>query len=190
MYKRQIRYYAPKAELQADETADNVYHVSGEAIVMFNYTSEADKQWFDSISDVDLVSGSGNKNTINADLAWNSDLVDHHGKTVGQITVPLGQANFYSNGLYYLRVKSGNTATLIPIEVVNGTAPSMILSEAGAIVSGKNLHFTVQNMTYGATMPVNRVELTRPDGTTEELEKIRDWYLIGDSFEMCIRDRG
>lgn len=182
--KDEIRYYAPKAELKDDETADNVYHVSGEAIVMFNYTSEADKQWFDSISDVDLVSGNGNKNTINADLAWSKDHVDHHGKTVGQITVPLGQTNFYSNGLYYLRVKSGNTDTLIPIEVVNGTAPSMILSEAGAIVSGKNLHFTVQNMTYGATMPVNRVELKRPDGTTEDLEKIRDWYLIGDSFVL------
>ena len=182
--KDEIRYYAPKAELKDDETADNVYHVSGEAIVMFNYTSEADKQWFDSISDVDLVSGNGNKNTINADLTWSSDLADHHGKTVGQITVPLGQTNFYSNGLYYLRVKSGNTDTLIPIEVVNGTAPSMILSEAGAIVSGKNLHFTVQNMTYGATMPVNRVELKRPDGTTEDLEKIRDWYLIGDSFVL------
>ncbi|RHT24682.1 hemoblobin-interacting domain-containing protein [Clostridium sp. AM33-3] len=182
--KDEIRYYAPKAELKDDETADNVYHVSGEAIVMFNYTSEADKQWFDSISDVDLVSGNGNKNTINADLTWSSNLADHHGKTVGQITVPLGQTNFYSNGLYYLRVKSGNTDTLIPIEVVNGTAPSMILSEAGAIVSGKNLHFTVQNMTYGATMPVNRVELKRPDGTTEDLEKIRDWYLIGDSFVL------
>ena len=182
--KDEIRYYAPKAELKDDETADNVYHVSGEAIVMFNYTSEADKQWFDSISDVDLVSGNGNKNTINADLTWSSDLADHHGKTVGQITVPLGQTNFYSNGLYYLRVKSGNTDTLIPIEVVNGTAPSMILSEAGAIVSGKNLHFTVQNMTYGATMPVNRVELKRPDETTEDLEKIRDWYLIGDSFVL------
>ena len=182
--KDEIRHYAPKAELKDDETADNVYHVSGEAIVMFNYTSEADKQWFDSISDVDLVSGNGNKNTINADLTWSSDLADHHGKTVGQITVPLGQTNFYSNGLYYLRVKSGNTDTLIPIEVVNGTAPSMILSEAGAIVSGKNLHFTVQNMTYGATMPVNRVELKRPDGTTEDLEKIRDWYLIGDSFVL------
>ena len=182
--KDEIRYYAPKAELKDDETADNVYHVSGEAVVMFNYTSEADKQWFDSISDVDLVSGNGNKNTINADLAWSKDHVDHHGKTVGQITVPLGQTNFYSNGLYYLRVKSGNTDTLIPIEVVNGTAPSMILSEAGAIVSGKNLHFTVQNMTYGATMPVNRVELKRPDGTTEDLEKIRDWYLIGDSFVL------
>ena len=182
--KDEIRYYAPKAELKDDETADNVYHVSGEAVVMFNYTSEADKQWFDSISDVDLVSGNGNKNTINADLTWSSDLADHHGKTVGQITVPLGQTNFYSNGLYYLRVKSGNTDTLIPIEVVNGTAPSMILSEAGAIVSGKNLHFTVQNMTYGATMPVNRVELKRPDGTTEDLEKIRDWYLIGDSFVL------
>ncbi|MFR5732650.1 MAG: hypothetical protein ACLUD2_12585 [Clostridium sp.] len=103
--KDEIRYYAPKAELKDDETADNVYHVSGEAIVMFNYTSEADKQWFDSISDVDLVSGNGNKNTINADLTWSSDLADHHGKTVGQITVPLGQTNFYSNGLYYLRVE-------------------------------------------------------------------------------------
>lgn len=32
------------------------------------------------------------------------------------------------------------------------------------------------------TMPIYRVELTAPDGTTRELEKITDWYLIGDSF--------
>ena len=182
--KDEIRYYAPKAELVEDETADNIYHVSGSAIVMFNYTTDVDKQWFDNISDVDLVSGNGNKSTINDSLTWTKETTDHHGNTVGQISVPLGQTNFYSNGQYYLRVVSGKTGTLIPIEVVNGTAPSMRLSEAGAIVSGKNLHFTVQNMTYGASMPVNRVELTGPDGSTKELEKIRDWYLIGNSFVL------
>ena len=182
--KDEIRYYAPKAELVDDETADNIYHVSGSAIVMFNYTTDVDKQWFDNISDVDLVSGNGNKTTINDSLSWTKETTDHHGNTVGQISVPLGQTNFYSNGQYYLRVVSGKTGTLIPIEVVNGTAPSMRLSEAGAIVSGKNLHFTVQNMTYGASMPVNRVELTGPDGSTKELEKIREWYLIGNSFVL------
>lgn len=182
--KDEIRYYAPKAELVDDETADNLYHVSGSAIVMFNYTTDVDKQWFDNISDVDLVSGNGNKTTINDSLNWTKETTDHHGNTVGQISVPLGQTNFYSNGQYYLRVVSGKTGTLIPIEVVNGTAPSMRLSEAGAIISGKNIHFTVQNMTYGASMPVNRVELTGPDGSTKELEKICDWYLIGNSFVL------
>lgn len=74
---------------------------------------------------------------------------DHYGNTVGQILVPLGQKNFYSNGSYYLRVTSGGKNTLIPIEVVNGTAPSMVLKEAGAIKSGQNIHFDVKNMTYG-----------------------------------------
>ena len=31
-------------------------------------------------------------------------------------------------------------------------------------------------------MPIDSVELSRPDGQTVQLEKIRDWYLLGDSF--------
>ena len=177
-----ILYYSPDAELTEDES--NLYGVGGQAVIMFNYTTEADKQWFDAISDVDLVADNGNNSTLNDNLNYEKKLADHNGNEVGQIVVPLGQSNFYSNGRYYLRVRSGGKSTLFPIHVVNGTAPSMKLSEAGAIKSGQNVHFKMENMTYGVTMPIYRVELTVPDGTTRELEKITDWYLIGDSFVL------
>ena len=180
--KSGIRYYAPAAELTEDKS--NLYGVGGQAVVMFNYTKEVDKQWFDEITKVALVSGKGYNNTINDHLQYEKKLGDHHGNTVGQIIVPLGQSNFYSNGSYYLRITSGGKNTLIPIEVVNGTAPSMVLKEAGAITSGKNIHFEVKNMTYGIEIPVSKVELTDPHGNTTELEKIRDWYLIGNTFVL------
>ncbi len=175
-----IPFYSPDAELTEDES--NLYGVGGQAVIMFNYTSEADKQWFDAISDVDLVADNGNNSTLNDNLNYEKKLADHNGNEVGQIVVPLGQSNFYSNGRYYLRVRSGGKSTLFPIHVVNGTAPSMKLAEAGSIKSGQNVHFKMENMTYGVTMPIYCVELTAPDGTTRELEKITDWYLIGDSF--------
>ena len=180
--KSGIRYYAPAAELTEDKS--NRYGVGGQAVVMFNYTKEVDKQWFDEITKVALVSGKGYNNTINGDLRYEKKLGEHYGNTVGQIIVPLGQSNFYSNGSYYLRITSGGKNTLIPIEVVNGTAPSMVLKEAGAITSGKNIHFEVKNMTYGIEIPVSKVELTDPHGNTTELEKIRDWYLIGNTFVL------
>ena len=180
--KSGIRYYAPAAELTEDKS--NLYGVGGQAVVMFNYTKEVDKQWFDEITKVALVSGKGYNNTINGDLRYEKKLGEHYGNTVGQIIVPLGQSNFYSNGSYYLRITSGGKNTLIPIEVVNGTAPSMVLKEAGAITSGKNIHFEVKNMTYGIEIPVSKVELTDPRGNKTELEKIRDWYLIGNTFVL------
>ena len=180
--KSGIRYYAPAAELTEDKS--NLYGVGGQAVVMFNYTEEVDKQWFNEITKVALVSGNGYNNTINGDLRYEKKLGEHYGNMVGQIIVPLGQSNFYSNGSYYLRITSGGKNTLIPIEVVNGTAPSMVLKEAGAITSGKNIHFEVKNMTYGIEIPVSKVELTDPHGNTTELEKIRDWYLIGNTFVL------
>ena len=180
--KSGIRYYAPAAELTEDKS--NLYGVGGQAVVMFNYTEEVDKQWFNEITKVALVSGKGYNNTINGDLRYEKKLGEHYGNMVGQIIVPLGQSNFYSNGSYYLRITSGGKNTLIPIEVVNGTAPSMVLKEAGAITSGKNIHFEVKNMTYGIEIPVSKVELTDPHGNTTELEKIRDWYLIGNTFVL------
>ena len=180
--KSGIRYYAPAAELTEDKS--NRYGVGGQAVVMFNYTEEVDKQWFNEITKIALVSGKGYNNTINDHLQYEKKLGDHHGNTVGQIIVPLGQSNFYSNGSYYLRITSGGKNTLIPIEVVNGTAPSMVLKEAGAITSGKNIHFEVKNMTYGIEIPVSKVELTDPRGNKTELEKIRDWYLIGNTFVL------
>ncbi len=177
-----VAYYAPDAVLKAG--GDNIYNVSGEVEVLFNYTTDADQAWFGSITDVDLVEYNDSLGTLNDALNYELGTADHYGSTVGQLTVPLGQSNFYSNGRYYLRVTSGGAATLIPIHVVNEQAPSMALSEVGTITSGQNVHFKVSNMTYGITMPIYRVDLTAPDGSTRTLEKIRDWYLIGDTFVL------
>lgn len=172
-----IPYYSPDAEVSAEGT--------GEVILMFRYTTEEEKQWFDSISDVDLVAYNENNNTLNNELKYTAKPADHHGKTVGQITIPLGQRNFFSNGRYKIRVTSGEESQLFSVHVVNEKAPSMHLQGNGGILqSGENVHFHVEDMVYGVTMPVYRVTLTTPKGETKELERITDWYLIGDLFVL------
>lgn len=179
-----IKFYSPDAVLKQDDTASNLYKVSGTVELMFNYAkgTDAEKAWVDGITNVALVAADDRNNTLNESLNWNLDKNYKHGdSTVACITVPLGQRNFYSNGRYQLRVTSNGTSKLFPIHVVNETKPSMILTDTTA-KSGQNVHFRVENMTYGITQPIYRVELTTPDNTTTELTKIDDWYLIGDSF--------
>ena len=179
-----IKFYSPDAILKQDDTASNHYKVSGTVELMFNYENgtDAEKAWVDGITNVALVAADDRNNTLNESLNWNLDKKYKHGdSTVACITVPLGQSNFYSNGRYQLRVTSNGTSKLFPIHVVNETQPSMILTDTTA-KSGQNVHFRVENMTYGITQPIYRVELTTPDNTTTELTKIDDWYLIGDSF--------
>ena len=172
-----IPYYSPDAEVTEEGT--------GEVIVMFNYSTAEEKQWFDGITDVDLVAFNENNNTLNDELQYTTKQIDHNGKTVGQISIPLGQTNFFSNGRYNIRVTSGKQSWLFPIHVVNKTAPSMHLQGNGSTIqSGENVHFHVENMVYGITMPVYRVTLTAPDGEIKELEKITDYYLIGDLFVL------
>lgn len=172
-----IPYYSPDTEVTEEGT--------GEVIVMFNYSTAEEKQWFDGITDVDLVAFNENNNTLNDELRYTTKQIDHNGKTVGQISIPLGQSNFFSNGRYNIRVTSGKQSWLFPIHVVNEKAPSMHLQGNGGVIqSGKNVHFHVEDMVYGITMPVYRVTLTAPDGETRELEKITDYYLIGDLFVL------
>lgn len=172
-----IPYYSPDAEVTEEGT--------GEVIVMFNYSTAEEKQWFDGITDVDLVAFNENNNTLNDELRYTTKQIDHNGKTVGQISIPLGQKNFFSNGRYNIRVTSGKQSWLFPIHVVNETAPSMYLQGNGGVIqSGENVHFHVEDMVYGITMPVYRVTLTAPDGETRELEKITDYYLFGYLFVL------
>lgn len=172
-----IPYYSPDAEVTEDG--------KGEVIVMFNYSTAEEKQWFDGISDVDLVAFNVNNNTLNNKLQYKTEQVEHNGKTVGQISISLGQTNFNSNGRYNIRVTSGGQSWLFPIHVVNETAPSMHLQGNGGIIqSGENVYFHVEDMVYGITMPVYRVTLTAPDGEIKELEKITDYYLFGDLFVL------
>lgn len=172
-----IPYYSPDAEVTKEGT--------GEVIVMFNYSTAEEKQWFDGITDVDLVAFNENNNTLNDELQYTKGKAEHHGKTVGQISISLGQTNFYSNGRYNIRVTSGEQSWLFPIHVVNEKAPSMHLQGNGGVIeSGKNVYFHVEDMLYGITMPVYRVTLTAPDGEIKELEKITDYYLFGDLFVL------
>ena len=177
-----IKFYSPDAILKQDTSKP--YNVSGTVELMFNYAkgTDAEKAWVDGINDVDLVSADENNKSLNSELSWHLDTKYQHGTgTVACITVPLGQRNFYSNGRYQLRVTSNGKSKLFPIHVVNETQPSMTLTDTTA-KSGQDVHFRVENMTYGITQPIYRVELTTPDKTTTELTKIDDWYLIGDRF--------
>ena len=185
-----IKFYSPEAVLQENvENSGNRYGVKGEVELMFNYAkgTDAEKAWVDGIATtgaVQLVAANENNNSLNKNLDYTLNTAYPHGtdgSTVACITVPLGQDNFYSNGRYQLRVTSNGKSKLFPVHVVNETAPSMILTDTAA-KSGQNVHFQVENMTYGITQPIYRVELTTPKGETTELAKIDDWYLIGDTF--------
>ncbi len=179
-----IKFYSPDAVLKQDDTASNLYKVSGTVELMFNYAkgTDAEKTWVDGITNVALVAADDRNNTLNESLNWNLDKNYKHGdSTVACITVPLGQSNFYSNGRYQLRVTSNGTSKLFPIHVVNKVVPEL-QSTSGSVQSGDKVYFKVKNMTYGITQPIYRVDLTDPQGNTKTLTKIDDWYLIGDSF--------
>lgn len=181
-----IKFYSPDAILKQDDTASNLYKVSGTVELMFNYAkgTDAEKAWVKGITDVDLVSANENNTSLNSELTWHLDKEYQHGTgtgTVACITVPLGQRNFYSNGRYQLRVTSNGTSKLFPIHVVNEVVPEL-QSTSGSVQSGDKVYFKVKNMTYGITQPIYRVDLTDPQGNTKTLTKIDDWYLIGDSF--------
>lgn len=179
-----IKFYSPDAILKQDDTASNLYKVSGTVELMFNYAkgTDAEKAWVDGITDVDLVSANENNTNLNIELNWQLNKEYQHGTgTVACITVPLGQSNFYSNGRYQLRVTSNGTSKLFPIHVVNEVVPEL-QSTSGSVQSGDKVYFKVKNMTYGITQPIYRVDLTDSQGNTKTLTKIDDWYLIGDSF--------
>lgn len=180
-----IKFYSPDAVLKQDKDASNLYKVSGDVELMFNYANgtKAEKTWVDGITDVDLVAANENNSTLNDKLTYTLNKEYPHGEnsTVACITVPLGQSNFYSNGRYQLRVTSNGKSKLFPIHVVNAVIPELQATEASA-QSGQKVYFKVKNMTYGITQPIYRVDLTDPQGNTKTLTKMDDWYLIGDSF--------
>lgn len=173
-------FYSADAELKA---SDGQYGVSGTVTIEFAQDTDADKAWFAAVPEnktgtVQLIADNENQNVISDNLSYtkNND---------GTITIPLGQENFYSNGRYNVRIYSdGHDDALVPIHVVNETAPSLSLTGSGSFASGENIHFSIENMTYGATAPIYAVELTRPDNNTVLLEKITDWAQIGDTLVL------
>lgn len=166
-------FYSADAELSAQG--------SGSVTIKFAQKTDADKAWFTAIPEngaLKLVAYNENQNVLNDSLNYTKN-------SNGTLTIALGQTNFTSNGRYYISVwSSGHDTALVPIHVVNEKAPSLKLSGSGTIVSGKNVSFKINDMTFGVTNPTYAAELTRPDGTTVSLEMITDWYQIGDSLVL------
>lgn len=173
-------FYSPDAELKEGEGFGKV---SGEVIIKFNYNTAEEKAWFDGINTLQLAGYSERLESLNNNLEFNTKVGTSKYGHYGQLTIELGQPNFFSNGRYYVRVKStAGETVLVPIHVVNEKAPSMELTEMPE--SGKNLHFNVKDMTYGITSPIESVTLTAPNGKTEKLTYIEDYYLFGDTFVL------
>lgn len=172
----------------------------GSAVVMFNYTSDADKAWFDNIASYDASSSEGAvqlvaydqyKNTWNRNLKFEKGTAKHNGSTVATLTIPFNQDNFRSNGRYYLRVTSTDSnnvksTALASIHVQNYATPELKVKETPK--SGVNLHFAVSNLVYGIVDPIEKVTLTDPTGETRTLEKIKDYYLISQDLFVLYND--
>ena len=173
-------FYSPNAELKEGESFGKV---SGEVIIKFNYNTAEQKAWFEGIDTLQLAGYSERLENLNNNLEFNREVGTSKYGHYGQLTIELGQPNFFSNGRYYVRVKStAGETVLVPIHVVNEKAPSMELTEMPE--SGKNLHFNVKDMTYGITNPIESVTLTDPNGKTEKLTYIEDYYLFGNTFVL------
>lgn len=172
----------------------------GSVVVMFNYTSEADKAWFDNIASYDASSSEGAvqlvaydqyKNTWNRNLNFTKGTAEHNGSTVATLTIPFNQDNFRSNGRYYVRVTSTDSnnvksTALVSIHVQNHNTPTLTIKDNPE--SGKNLHFAVSNLVYGITDPIEKVTLTDPTGKTTALEKITDYYLFSQDLFVLYND--
>ena len=169
---------------------------NGNVVIMFNYKNSAaqtgDEAWFNGIAEegaLELVQYDQYKKVLNAHLTYNKGTTDHNGM-VGTLTIPFNQNNFRTNGRYYVRVAStvdGKTSyALVPIHVVNHDKPVFAIQEMPEY--GRNLHFSVKNMVYGIADPVEEVTLTKPDGKTETLKKIDDYYLISQNLFVLYND--
>ena len=182
--------YSPVTKLNEDNTSGNV-------VIMFNYKNSAakdgDKAWFDNIAEegaLELVQYDQYKTVLNNHLTYTKGTTDHNG-TVGTLTIPFNQSNFTNNGRYYVRVASTTTDgkksyALVPIHVVNHDAPVFAVKETAE--SGRNLHFSVKNMVYGITDPIEEVTLTKPDKKTVTLNKIDDYFLFSQDLFVLYND--
>lgn len=172
----------------------------GSVVIMFNYNTEEEKAWFDSIAAfnedntegaVQLVAYDQEKNTWNRNLQFTKGFDNHNGNMVATLTIPFGQSNFRSNGRYFVRVTSANaqgvkSSALASIHVQNHDTPKLRIKEPPT--SGKNLHFAVSDLVYGITDPIEKVTLTDPTGKTTALEKITDYYLFSQDLFVLYND--
>lgn len=167
-------YYAPDVEVGKDLT------------VMFNYTSEDDKKWFDNIPKtgaLQLVEDSDNQYTIKKDVQYEKTFVNHGGQKAALI-IKTGGTNFRSAGYFRLRVMSeGSKSYMLRVRLEYPGQPRLFLREP-VLKSGKNLHFDVEGVTLGVKNAVEKVELTLPNKEVRTLRHNIDYFFFGNLFVL------
>ena len=159
--------------------------LGGKAEIQFNYTSADDKEWFDSITGVDLLDDDDNNRMRVENLPYETEKREHHGTMVGVIKLQTGGVNFSIAGYYRLRIKTGGNrkaTTLARFKVEENVTP-VIKFEEVSTQSGRNLHFGIDGVSARpGKSPIEKAELVLPTGETRTLRHISDYILLGRDF--------
>ncbi|MGP1402762.1 MAG: hemoblobin-interacting domain-containing protein [Catonella sp.] len=163
--------------------------VSGENVkIKFNYTSEADKAWFDSIAAegaLELVFDNNNQYLANGNLRYERTFEEHHGKTVAVLSIPTTDQGNLTTGFYRVRIKpAGSVPIMVRIKVVNNFMPKFKIKNT-IVKSGDNVYFDVKNyLGSGIEEPVEKAELVLPTGEVKELKFIDNYYMYSGLFAL------
>ena len=175
--KAPIRYWTPDTKIDAMG--------KGELIVKFALENEEHEKWFDQITNIKVLNPE--YNILNRNMMFETYKESGFGNT-GVIKIALPQSNIVNRGRYYLNIASNyvRETRTVPIHLVDATNFKMILSSStSSPVTGGDIKFTIKGEngeSFGNDIRIvaKRLVLTKPSGAVVELERIKDWYVIGD----------
>ncbi|SFQ06030.1 hypothetical protein SAMN02910358_00562 [Lachnospiraceae bacterium XBB1006] len=172
--------------------------VSGKDIVAeFSIENDAQKKWFEGIDKVTILN---QDNTIvNSQLKYATKVEEGAYGTNGVITIPTGQSNMRTCGIYQMNIHStvSEESVTVPFELVTNKEYTLKQNALGTKV-GERLKFTLEGQRgeyYGSPLGNDQktVTLQKPSGNAVELKEIDDWSLIGSLFtlyENCLDEPG
>ena len=175
--KAPIKFWTP------DTKIDAMGH--GELVVKFALENEDHEKWFDQITNIKVLNPE--YNILNRNMMFETYKESGHGNT-GVIKIALPQSNVVNRGRYYLNIASNyvRETRTVPIHLVDATNFKMILSSSTpSPVTGGDIKFTIKGEngeSFGNDIRIvaKRLLLTKPSGAVVELERIKDWHVIGD----------
>ena len=175
--KAPIRYWTSDTKIDAMG--------KGELIVKFALENEEHEKWFDQITNIKVLNPE--YNILNRNMMFETYKESGFGNT-GVIKIALPQSNIVNRGRYYLNIASNyvRETRTVPIHLVDATNFKMILSSSTpSPVTGGDIKFTIKGEngeSFGNDIRIvaKRLVLTKPSGAVVELERIKDWHVIGD----------
>lgn len=176
-------YYVPDA-LISNENG------TGAVEIKLALKNDEQKAWFEGLSQVRAMN-TENK-VVNENLIFETRIESSYG-TTGVITVELPQTNLRSRGRYQMNLVSeySENRMTVPVHLVDSRNFEMNLTSLNmAPMPGECFSFKIvgtDGSTFGNEIltPIYRVDMKKPSGEEVTLEKITDWYEIGDLLHVC-----